>query len=192
MALRQISQVRRAATAVSLAAALALTLSACGSDDKKEEKPAAAGQPAKQDSGPGRASDTKAIATLKGAQGISLDITSAARSAGGFVTVSGTLRNTADEDFAETSPWSGPEIAVKQAAGNSLGGATLVDGAEKKRYYTLRDTENRPLVSTGLGIIKAKSEQKVFMQFPAPPKSTSAVDIQIPTFQAATLKLTDA
>ncbi|MFF7728207.1 hypothetical protein [Streptomyces sp. NPDC008001] len=191
MAMRQISQVRRAATAVSLAAALALTLSACGSDDKKEEKPAA-DQPAKQDSGPGRASDAKVIASLKGAQGISLDITSATRSAGGFVTVSGNLRNTADEDFTETSPWSGPEIAVKQAAGNSLGGATLVDGAEKKRYYTLRDTENRPLVSTGLGIIKAKSEQKVFMQFPAPPKSTSAVDIQIPTFQAATLKLTDA
>ncbi|WP_246430474.1 hypothetical protein [Streptomyces rectiverticillatus] len=181
---------------------MALTLSACGSDDK-EEKPES-GRSAQQD-GPGkddgrseqesqskRPDDTKVIATLKGPKGIVLDITSVTRSSGGFVTLNGNLKNTSDEKFYDTQVWSGPELnVIRGAGGSSLGGATLVDEKEKKRYYTLRDTENRPLATTGIPVIDENSEQKVYMQFPAPPKSTTQVDLQIPTFQSVVLTLTD-
>lgn len=187
-----ISQRRRTVTAGILAVALASAVSACGngsSNDDDKGKPVAS-HGAQEASHSEQTDDNKVVATLKGAVGIVLDVTSATRSSGGFVTVNGNLKNTAGEDFYETSPWSGPELAVK-AAGASLGGATLVDEPGKKRYYTLRDTENRPLVTVGISIVRAHSTQKVFMQFPAPPKGTTQVDLQIPTFQSATLKLTD-
>ncbi|MFI9721729.1 hypothetical protein ACIHFE_19060 [Streptomyces sp. NPDC052396] len=188
---------RHLTTAVSSAAVLALTVSACGSDDHRKADGHTTGQSSTSTSTstsrPVQAEDGgKAVSTLKGPEGISLDVTSATRDAGGFVTVNGTLRNAGTEDFTSTQEWTGPELAViRGAGGSSLGGATLVDEKDKKRYYTLRDTENRPLASTGLAIIKAKSEQKVYMQFPAPPKSTTQVDLQIPTFQSAAVKLTD-
>ncbi|MFI8994673.1 hypothetical protein [Streptomyces sp. NPDC053542] len=201
MSMWQITPARRTVAAASLAAALALTLSACGEDRPKTETQipsssqrhtgdqGSGGERAKQ---PEQPADDTVIATLHGPQGITLDVTSATRDSSGFVTVNGNLKNSSDEDFTDTSQWTGPELAMKRAAGDSLGGATLVDKAEKKRYYTLRDTENRPLATTGLGIVAANSAQKVFMQFPAPPKSTTDVDLQIPTFQAVSLTLTDA
>lgn len=200
MSMWQITPARRTVAAASLAAALALTLSACGDDPAKTEtqipsssqrhtSDGGGGERARQ---PEQPADDTVIATLQGPQGITLDVTSATRDSSGFVTVNGNLKNSSDEDFTDTAQWTGPELAMKRAAGDSLGGATLVDKAEKKRYYTLRDTENRPLATTGLGIVAANSAQKVFMQFPAPPKSTTDVDLQIPTFQAVSLTLTDA
>ncbi|MFC6062490.1 hypothetical protein [Streptomyces ochraceiscleroticus] len=200
MSMWQITPARRTVAAASLAAALALTLSACGDDPAKTETqiPSSSQQHTSDQGGGERArqpeqpADDTVIATLQGPQGITLDVTSATRDSSGFVTVNGNLKNSSDEDFTDTAQWTGPELAMKRAAGDSLGGATLVDKAEKKRYYTLRDTENRPLATTGLGIVAANSDQKVFMQFPAPPKSTTDVDLQIPTFQAVSLTLTDA
>ncbi|GGX89425.1 hypothetical protein [Streptomyces hiroshimensis] len=199
MSVWQRARARRTVAGAALVAAMALTLSACGGDSK-EEKPKADRSAQQNDQGkqdgqaskPKQSDDAKVIATLQGRNGIVLDITSATRSAGGFVTVNGNLKNTSDRSTSETQEWTGPELdVIRGVGGSSLGGATLVDEKEKKRYYTLRDTENRPLASAGLGTVAANSTQKVFMQFPAPPKSTTQVALQIPTFQAAALTLTD-
>lgn len=64
-----------------------------------------------------------------------------------------------------------------------------MDSVGKKRYYVLRDTDGRPLTTTNLGILKAGESMGVFMQFPAPPPSTTDVSLQLPTFEPATLKL---
>ncbi|MFF0486375.1 hypothetical protein [Streptomyces sp. NPDC004435] len=73
--------------------------------------------------------------------------------------------------------------------GTSLGGATLVDSVGKKRYYVLRDTDGRPLTTTNLDSLGPGKSTAVFMQFPAPPASTTEVSFQLPTFEPATLKL---
>ncbi|MFD6124827.1 hypothetical protein ACFWHE_24795, partial [Streptomyces hydrogenans] len=73
--------------------------------------------------------------------------------------------------------------------GLSLGGATLVDSSAKKRYYVLRDTDGRPLTTTGLDSLGPGKSTAVFMQFPAPPATTTEVSFQLPTFEPATLKL---
>ncbi|GAA3297225.1 hypothetical protein GCM10020295_29230 [Streptomyces cinereospinus] len=70
--------------------------------------------------------------------------------------------------------------------GMSLGGATLVDSKDKKRYYVLRDTDGRPLTTTGFSSLKAGESLAVFMQFPSPPASSAEVILQLPTFASAT------
>ncbi|MFP8907418.1 hypothetical protein [Streptomyces atacamensis] len=198
MSMWQIHQVRRAAVAATAAAALTFTLSACGGgegEDKAADKPSTEQTSGSQDKGTGGTGevvdDSKVIVTLKGPEDIVLDLNSVVRDAAGFVTVNGVLKNTGSKEFYETSLWTGPELDLKKGAGGgSLGGASLVDKEEKKRYYTLRDTENRPLATTGIPSVKANSELNVFMQFPAPPENTTHVDLEIPTFQPATVEIT--
>jgi hypothetical protein len=71
----------------------------------------------------------------------------------------------------------------------SLGGATLVDAASKKRYYVLRDTDGRPLTTTGFSSLQPGESLAVFVQFPAPPTSTADVTFQLPTFASATIQI---
>ncbi|WP_455362083.1 hypothetical protein [Streptomyces sp. SYSU K21746] len=194
MSMRQISQVRRTAAAVSAAVALTLTLAACGGGDDKPEKASESKSSSSKGDGGNKGSakqeEEKVIATLKGQDDITLDVTSAVRDSGGFVTVTGVVKNSGSKDFYDATFWSGPDLAIlKGAGGASLGGATLVDSKEKKRYYILRDTENRPLATTGIPVIKANSKTPVFMQFPAPPEGTTQVTFMLPTFQSVTLTL---
>ncbi|MFE0699588.1 hypothetical protein [Streptomyces sp. NPDC058872] len=117
-----------------------------------------------------------------------LVITSARRDVGGFLTLKGALKNPSSRPLALPGQIRGDETEVMEH-GNSLGGATLVDSADKKRYYVLRDTDGRPLTTTGIDILPAGKSIAVFMQFPAPPASTTEVSFQLPTFEPATLKL---
>ena len=66
--------------------------------------------------------------------------------------------------------WNGQEYQVKRT-GRSLGGITLIDKAEKKRYYVLRDTDGFPLTTTGITRHQGGREKCFFAQFPAPPES---------------------
>ncbi len=194
MRMRQISQVRRTAAAVTAAVALTFTLAACGGgDDETEMASTSKSSSPKADArsnGSAKQQPNQVIATLKGKSHITLDLTSAVRDSGGFVTVTGVLKNNGSKDFYETSFWSGPDLAIlKGAGGSSMGGATLVDSKEKKRYYILRDTENRPLATTGIPVTKGNSETPVYMQFPAPPQGTTRVTFELPTFQSVILEL---
>jgi len=65
---------------------------------------------------------------------------------------------------------------------NSVGGVTLVDGANKKKYFVVRDSENNCLCSRGLKDIPAKSRGNLWAKFPAPPEDVSQISIVIPHF----------
>ncbi|PZG71097.1 hypothetical protein C1I97_38330, partial [Streptomyces sp. NTH33] len=108
------------------------------------------------------------MAELKGEDGLLLQITSAERDSGGFVTVNGTLKNDGGKSVVVPAQVTGDETEIVKH-GPSFGGATLVDSKGKKRYYVLRDTEGRPLTTTSLGTLEAGQSLPVFMQFPAPP-----------------------
>ncbi|MFE4304541.1 hypothetical protein ACFRR6_00465 [Streptomyces sp. NPDC056891] len=131
---------------------------------------------------------TETLALLKGQEGFELTIHSAERDAGGFLTVKGVLKNSSEKSRAVPLAMRGDETEVLKH-GNSLGGATLLDSVGKKRYYVLRDTDGRPLTTTGLSILPAGETAAVFLQFPAPPPATTEVSFQLPTFEPATLKL---
>ncbi|WP_405921797.1 hypothetical protein [Streptomyces sp. NBC_00122] len=123
---------------------------------------------------------------MNGEAGVVLNINSVARDAGGFLTVSGQIKNTGEKAFGNTAAWRGNEL---NASGVSVAGVNLVDKVGKKRYYVLRDTEGRCLCTTGVVIIEAGQSVPFFAQFPAPPASTSEVEFNFPTFASASLKI---
>ncbi|MER6477465.1 hypothetical protein [Streptomyces filamentosus] len=179
---------------IAFAAAASLTVAGCsgGGADPKAEKPAAATSPSQQGTSlqtePVSEEPAETIALAKGQKGLELAITLAERDEGGFLTVKGTLKNSSDSVAVLPAKMRGDETEVVKH-GKSLGGATLVDSAGKKRYYVLRDTDGRPLTTTGLDSLGPGKSTAVFLQFPAPPASTTEVSFQLPTFEPATLKL---
>jgi hypothetical protein len=128
------------------------------------------------------------LATLTGPRHLRLTLTSALRDTGGFITVRGTLKNTTATTAVVSAHLSGNEPEIVKH-GPSLGGATLVDFAGGKRYYVLRDTEGRPLTTTGLSVLKARESAPVYMQFPAPPARTRQVTFQLPQFDTASIPI---
>ncbi|MEV6655267.1 hypothetical protein [Streptomyces sp. NPDC051219] len=175
---------------------MALAVAGCGSDDKKEPDTASSphstadkgkspeGTPADEQPDP-----SVKLAELMGPKGILFTINSVERNSGGFVTVSGQIRNEGSSLFTERQPWKGNETEILRGSGNSVGGATLTDQVGKKRYYVLRDTDGRCLCSSGINPIKPGETIPVFMQFPAPPEGTEEVDFFLPTFPTAKLKI---
>ncbi|MFC9591822.1 hypothetical protein ACFTUC_18800 [Streptomyces sp. NPDC056944] len=172
---------------------VALFVAGCGADEKpSENKPAATSatpqQGASATTEPEAEEPTETLAVLKGQKGLELTINTADRDRGGFLTVKGRLKNTSESASIIPAQMSGDETEVVKH-GNSLGGATLVDSVGKKRYYVLRDTDGRPLTTSSLDSLGPGKSTAVFLQFPAPPASTTEVSFQLPTFEPATLKL---
>ncbi|MFH9952941.1 hypothetical protein ACH4OX_01840 [Streptomyces roseolus] len=180
---------------IALTVAASLTVAGCGADaePKATNKPTATTQ-APQHSAPASQAEPSAeepaetLFVIKGKKGVELAVHSAERDAGGFLTIKGSLRNPSSSAVALPAEMRGDETEVVKH-GKSLGGATLIDPVGKKRYYVLRDTDGRPLTTTGLDSLGAGKSTAVFMQFPAPPASTTEVSFQLPTFEPATLKL---
>ncbi|GAA1599630.1 hypothetical protein GCM10009731_60710 [Streptomyces globosus] len=192
MSTRHSAKVRGAAAAA-IAAVLAITAVGCGQSDSGDSKsqplsPSSKPQDAQPKSSDGSPAPkpTQVLGTVSGEGGMTLAINSAARDAGGFLTVSGELKNTGSQAFASTAAWRGNEL---NSSGASVAGVTLIDKAGKKRYYVLRDTEGRCLCTTGLTVIEAGQTVPFFAQFPAPPTSTTEVEFNLPTFASATIKI---
>ncbi|MFF7096847.1 hypothetical protein ACFY9A_31295 [Streptomyces rubradiris] len=192
MSMRFAANARRGLVALTVAAGLAVAVSGCGGGGGGDDKPSgpASAATADDDQGPStqEGDSEQPLAELRGSDGLLLRITSARRDSGGFVTVDGTLKNDGARSAVIPSALSGNETEIIKN-GRSLGGATLVDPKGKKRYYVLRDTEGRPLTTTGFSTLRSGATLAVFMQFPAPPADVTEVDFQLPTFTSAGIKV---
>ncbi|MFJ2820074.1 hypothetical protein ACIO7M_03015 [Streptomyces toxytricini] len=182
----------RGGAAIAVAALSALTLAGCGgkADGPKGDSKVSASQAqpgSAQGNAPSAAAEpTQIIATANGEGGMVLAINSAIRESGGFLTVSGQLKNTGSTAFVNTTAWRGNELT---ASGTSVAGVSLTDKVGKKRYYVLRDTDGRCLCTTGVSTIETGQTVPFFAQFPAPPPSTTEVEFNLPTFASATIKI---
>ncbi|MGV9920670.1 hypothetical protein ACWDUK_26225 [Streptomyces cellulosae] len=191
MSVRFTTRAQTGAVALVVAAGLALGVAGCGGDgDSEDGKPKASASSSKGDTPNPSTQDgsDEILAELRGEGGLILKITSAARDAGGFVTVNGELKNDSSEPARVSLRAAGVETEILRH-GPSLGGATLVDSASKKRYYVLRDTDGRPLTTTNMPRLKPGESIPVFMQFPAPPVESSEVTFQLPTFASGTIQI---
>jgi hypothetical protein len=194
--MRHMTAMRRAGAAALLSAALTFSLVACGGDGggDKSKEPAASSSAPDQGKGKGTGNATAPtsgdpIANVKGDGGLELAVYSAKRDDGGFLTVDGQFKNTGSQGFSVPISWNGMEQAVA-ATGHSFAGMTLVDSKGKKRYYVLRDTDNRPLTTYGYdGFIQPGATLTFFAQFPAPPQTTTNVDLQFPGFPSTSIEL---
>ncbi|MFE1960054.1 hypothetical protein [Streptomyces sp. NPDC059479] len=191
------AKARRAAAVALAATALTVSLTACGSgggnDAKENGGSSTSGEPSadtpKDDGAGGETPDTsQVLATMSNGNGLEIAFHSAKRDEGGFLTVTGTLTNTSSKQQYAPVEWNGQEQQVRRT-GRSFAGFTLVDKAEKKRYYVLRDTDGYPLTTTGVVAVKPDEKVAVFAQFPAPPDSTTQVDIQLPLMPTATIEI---
>ncbi|WP_369189950.1 hypothetical protein [Streptomyces sp. R08] len=192
MSIRCTTKARKGMVAVTVAAGLALGMAGCGGGggggDKKPDATASASKGSGSDPSAQEGQSDQPLAEVRGPDGLVLDITSAQRDSGGFVTVNAELKNDGSKTAIISSQLTGNETEIMKN-GQSFGGATLVDSKGKKRYYVLRDTDGRPLTTTGLTTIRAGDTKIVFMQFPAPPSTTSDVSFELPTFSVATIKI---
>ncbi|MFF9086911.1 hypothetical protein ACF1BE_10930 [Streptomyces sp. NPDC014991] len=191
MSIRITARARRGVIALTIAVGMAVSVAGCGgggSDDKKPADPASASRSGDSHASPQEGQSDEPLAELKGPSGLLLAITSAKRDSGGFITVNGNLKNDGGSTAVIPSNLSGNETEIIKN-GSSLGGATLVDPKGKKRYYVLRDTDGRPLTTTGLPALRSGDTLPVFMQFPSPPTTTTEVDFQLPGFPTAALKI---
>ncbi|MFI5793215.1 hypothetical protein [Streptomyces sp. NPDC051677] len=191
MSMRFTAKARRGTVVLAVVAGLALGTAACGGggdDDKKPQSSSSASKTggSRPDTQEGQSEEP--LAELKGPSGLLLRIASAVRDSGGFVTVNGSLKNDSGTKVVIPSALSGNETEIINN-GLSLGGATLVDSKSKKRYYVLRDTDGRPLTTTGFSALKAGESIDVFLQFPAPPASSTDVTFQLPLFPSGVIKI---
>ncbi|MET9323229.1 hypothetical protein ABZX75_23955 [Streptomyces sp. NPDC003038] len=185
----------RGGVAAAIVAVLALGLAGCGGgDDGKsqvpqksaEAKPQSGAPQAPSPDGSASPAPTQVLAVANGEDGMVLTVNSASRDSGGFLTVSGQLKNGGAADYVKTSSWRGNELTQ---SGTSIAGVTVIDKVGKKRYYVLRDTDGRCLCTTGIALIERGATIPFFAQFPAPPTTTTEVDFNLPTFATATIKI---
>ncbi|MER6033512.1 MULTISPECIES: hypothetical protein [unclassified Streptomyces] len=191
MSIRFAAQARRGLVALTVSTGLALGMAACGGGGGEDKKPEGSASASRTDGSRPSAQEGQSdepLAELKGPNGLLLDVTSAVRDTGGFVTVSGNLKNDGGKLLTIPAQLSGNETEIIRN-GRSFGGATLVDSKGRKRYYVLRDTEGRPLTTTGVSSIKSGETVPVFMQFPAPPAETNEVSFQMPMFAPADITI---
>lgn len=192
MSIRQKVKARGVA-AVAVAAVLILTLAGCGGDDEPKETQKSPSSPSRSagsqqpaPTGGKSGAPAEVIATAAGPSGVVLEVNSAVRDEDGYITVSGQIKNAGSTTFSQIAALRGDE---KNASPASVAGATLVDAVGKKRYLVLRDTEGRCACTTGLTFLKSGESVPFFAQFPAPPTTTTEVVFGLPTFAAATIKI---
>ncbi|PZS24609.1 MAG: hypothetical protein DLM61_21875 [Pseudonocardiales bacterium] len=64
---------------------------------------------------------------------------------------------------------------------NTTGGVILIDPSEKKEYLVVRDSQERPYTSQLSASTKpGPTVYRVFVNFPAPPASTTSMDVMLP------------
>ncbi|MGW0773210.1 hypothetical protein ACWD01_06035 [Streptomyces sp. NPDC002835] len=190
------STMRRAGAAAVLSAALIFTLSACGGSGDEPDPSSSSSAPGTKSGDEGNAAPEAAattpsqpIAAARGEKGVEMSVFSAKRDEGGFLTIDGEIKNATSEGFTTPVRWNGMEQSVA-ATGRSFAGMTLVDSKGKKRYYVLRDTDNRPLTTYAYApFIKAGDSLAFFAQFPAPPADTTQLALQLPGFPSTTIEL---
>ncbi|MFB8050870.1 hypothetical protein [Streptomyces rubiginosohelvolus] len=204
MTMRSSTRNRRTLAVASVSAAFILALTSCGSDSDGKGKegdaapPSASATPSEssgsdtvkqQDTAAGENVDPNVkLAEIRGQNGVVMVINQVLRDSGGFITVQAEVKNDGDKPV-NPAQWAGSESVIVRQNLSSVGGATLVDKLGKKRYYVLRDTDGRCLCTTKIAPLQPGDSTAVFMQFPAPPSTTTEVDFSLPTFATASLKI---
>ncbi|MEU5225300.1 hypothetical protein AB0G55_22035 [Streptomyces toyocaensis] len=170
-----------------IAVSLALGITACSNNSPQQDHASAA--PLGSGTAPREQLQTETtLAEPQGPNGLTLTVTSAERESANALTVRGDLTNVRTKVAVVPAALRGNDLKV-QRIGPSLAGATTVDFTRHKHYYVLRDTDGHPLTTTGLSTLKPREKVRVFMQFPAPPLDTTAVGLQLPLFDTATIKI---
>ena len=120
------------------------------------------------------------IATADGEQsGITLSVQELKRTSGDTVSLKFSITNASSESLGY-----GYNFGEKDRTPDftSIGGAVLIDEANKKKYFVVRDSEGQCVCSRGLKDQKAGETRNLWARFPAPPEDVQKISVVIPHF----------
>ena len=126
----------------------------------------------------------KPIATSDGdSPGTRVEVTELKRGSGGIVSLKFQMINDANKtiDYSFNMEFADAD-QLNYVDRGTVGGITLVDPVAKKKYFVVRDTENKCVCSSGLEEIKKGSRLNLWAKFPAPPEDVNKIGIVIPHF----------
>lgn len=147
--------------------------------------PAATTQPATPSANPAPApaATGKVVATTDGEiPGTRIDVTELKRNSGDTVTLKFTLVNGTDHSLNFGGHWMGDSAAGGNSDYKSVGATHLIDPVGKKKYFVVRDTDQKCLCSRELEAIKEGTSANLWAKFPAPPADVQKITVVIPHF----------
>ena len=111
-------------------------------------------------------------------EGVHVELLELKRSSGNTVTVKLAVTNNSPRDL--------PYGASMQDAGaggelGSVDGIHLIDAGNKKKYFVVRDSDQKCLCSRNVEI-KPGARVLLYAKFPAPPETVKKVTVEIPHF----------
>jgi hypothetical protein len=127
------------------------------------------------------AASVPAIATAEGeTSGVRAEVQQLKRGSDNTLTLKFAIVNDSDKKVEFGYNFGDKDNEIKDY--NSIGGVTLVDGLNKKKYFVARDTENNCVCSRSLNTVEPKSRANLWAKFPAPPDDVQKISIIIPHF----------
>ena len=163
----------------SVALASMLLLAGCS---RQEPAPAAStqmeGPVAVRAQGPAAtpAPTPKPLATVESEyQGVSVSVQELRRDTNAAtVTLKMTINNQSSDYFGVE------KFGTVYDSSSTIAGVELIDLANKKKYFVVRDTDGTCLCSHGLDILHSGSKLAVWAKFPAPPDDVQKITVAIP------------
>ena len=122
-----------------------------------------------------------AIANADGERaGTRVEITELKRSSDSTLTLKFVMVNDSDKAIGFGYDFGDRDNQIKDHS--TIGGINLLDGANKKKYFVVRDTENNCVCSRDVKDIGPASRANLWAKFPAPPDDVQKISIVIPHF----------
>ncbi|MEP6706748.1 MAG: hypothetical protein ABJC05_04485 [Pyrinomonadaceae bacterium] len=168
---------------------LGLSLAGCSKQEEKPttgEAPRSGGSPqAGANASPAPAatlaSSAPAIATAEGeTSGVRAEVQELKRGSDSTLTLKFSIVNGSDKNLSFGYDFGDEANHIKDY--DSIGGVTLVDGANKKKYFVVRDTESNCVCSRGVKDLKPQTRANLWAKFPAPPDEVQKIGVVIPHF----------
>jgi len=121
------------------------------------------------------------IATADGEKsGMKVVVQELKRTSGGTLSLKFTLVNGTDKSAGFGYEYVDPDHHIGDFA--TVGGVQLVDEANKKKYFVVRDSDKKCVCSRGLHDVKEGESINLWARFPAPPDDVQKISVIIPHF----------
>lgn len=167
---------------------LGLSLAGCSKQEEKPttgEAPRSGGSPQGQNTASPTPATTlasaPAIATADGeTSGVRAEVQELKRGSDNTLTLKFSIVNNSDKNLGFGYDFGDEANHIKDY--DSIGGVTLVDGANKKKYFVVRDTESNCVCSRGVKDLKPQTRANLWAKFPAPPDDVQKIGVVIPHF----------
>jgi hypothetical protein len=121
------------------------------------------------------------LATSDGERpGTRIEVTELKRTSGGTLSFKFAMVNDSDKSLGFGYDFASPDNHIGDHG--TVGGITLVDPVNKKKYFVVRDAENKCVCSSDVKDISKASRANLWAKFPAPPADVGKITIIVPHF----------